>query len=425
MNKHSAPIALVALFACASAHADVTIQEQTNLNVAVIKAHSSSTKRITDDKERTESQFRCDGFMSMLCGKNDSLEIVRLDRTLTMTADTKKKTYIEKPFPTPEQRAEMEQRIKAVAEKMKSCPMPPAAQSSPTVDTSKCTMTPATTNVATPGDTATFAGHATHHAIVTMTQSCANPDTGESCDMAYSLDSWLANDDVPELATRTTFTKNYMHAMGLDDAATLATSAQLSQFLTPYKDAMKKLASDSAALKGYPLKTTFRFAIGGPKCKSAAGSSSTAGGGGGGSSGNVLSDASGAAVGAAANTTAGAGESKATEAASNAAGGGVGGAIASSAAGAFASKMIGGLFSKKKAADTPPPASTSGSSTPAAAAPAPGMVTVAEISVETTSISSSAIPADQFEMPSDYKKMAPPPEKAWTEPSCPTVDSKG
>jgi hypothetical protein len=242
--------------------------------------------------------------------------------------------------------------------------------------------------------------------------------------MAYSLDSWLANDDVPELATRTTFTKNYMHAMGLDEAATLATSAQLSQFLTPYKDAMKKLASDSAALKGYPLKTTFRFAIGGPKCKSAAGSSSTAGGGGG-SSGNVLSDASGAAVGAAANTTAGAGESKATEAASNAAGGGVGGAIASSAAGAFASKMIGGLFSKKKAADTPPPASTSGSSTPAAAAPAPGMVTVAEISVETTSISSSAIPADQFEMPSDYKKMAPPPEKAWTEPSCPTVDSKG
>ncbi len=417
------------MLACATAHADVTIQEQTNLNIAVIKAHGTSTKRITDDKERTESQFRCDGFMSMLCGKNDSLEIIRIDKTLTMTADTKKKTYLETPFPTAEQRAAMAQHLQAVMEKMKSCPAPPAAAASPNVDTSKCQMTPATTNVVTTGDTGSFAGHAAHHSIITMTQSCANPETGDTCDMAYTFDTWQANDDVPELATSKNFTKNYMHALGLDDPSSLGTPAQMSQFLAPYKDAMKKLATNSEALKGYPLKTTFKFAIGGPKCKSApSGQASGAGGAGGAgsdSSGNVLSDASGAAAGAAANTSAGAAESKTTEAAANAAGGGVGGAIASSAAGAFASKLIGGMFSKKKPADPPPPPKDSGSGGAATAAAAPGanMYTVAEITVETTAITAGSIPADQFEMPADYKKTTPPPEKAMSEPSCPTAGS--
>ena len=248
MNKSPAPIALVALLACASAQADVTIQEQTSLNVAVIKAHSNSTKRITDDKERSESDFRCEGFMSMFCGKNNgSLEIIRIDRNLTMTADTKKKTYLEKPFPTPEQVKATQERLNAVVEKMKSCPAPPAAASQPAVDTSKCTMSPPTSSVSTPGDTATFAGHAAHHTIMTMTQSCANPETGDTCDMAYSFDVWSANEDLPEMATRQTFTKNYMHAMGLDDAGIMASAAQFSQFLAPYKDAMKKMASDSQA----------------------------------------------------------------------------------------------------------------------------------------------------------------------------------
>ena len=107
MNKSLAPVACVAFFACAVAHADVTIQDQTTMNFAIIKAHGTSTNRITDDKKRTESEFSCDGFMSMLCGKNDTLEIVRLDQSVTMNGDAKKKSYTEVPFPTPEQRQAM------------------------------------------------------------------------------------------------------------------------------------------------------------------------------------------------------------------------------------------------------------------------------------------------------------------------------
>ena len=420
MNKTSALLAAVALLGCAAASADVTVQEQTTVNVAMIKAHGSSTRAITDDKERSESEFRCEGFMSMFCGKNSSLEIIRIDRGLTMTADTKKKTYLEKPFPTPEQVKAVQEHLNAVMEKMKSCPAPPAAASQPTVDTSKCTMSAPTSTVTTPGDTASFAGHAAHHTIMTMTQSCANPETGETCDMAYSFDVWSANEDLPEMATRQTFTKNYVHAMGLDEAGLMATSAQFSQFLAPYKDAMKKLSGDSSSLKGYPLKTTFRVAVGGAKCKAAAGSGGSAGGSGGsGSGGNVIADASGAAAGAAASTTAGAADAAASEAAGRAAGGGVGGAIANSAAGAFASKLIGGMFSHKKT-ESPPASQGSGSGNAAPAAPvAPGMLTIAEVTMETTSISSAPIAATQFEMPPDYKKVAPPPEKAFDEPTCP------
>src|SRR4051812_13536259 len=196
MKTSLALAACISSLACAVAHADVTVQEQTNLNFAFIKAHGSSTSRITDDKKRSESEFRCDGFMSMLCGKNDSLEIVRLDQSLTKRGDAKKKTYMETPFPTPEQRQALEQHMQAVMEKMKSCPTP-VPTNSPSVDTSKCEMTPPTMNVVNTPDAASFAGHPAHHSVLTMTQSCANKQTGDSCDMAYSFDVWLANEELP------------------------------------------------------------------------------------------------------------------------------------------------------------------------------------------------------------------------------------
>ncbi len=107
--------------------------------------------------------------------------------------------------------------MKAVMEKMKSCPTPGRRQF------------PERRHLEVSDDAAdherrqrhrhrNFAGHAAHHSILTMTQSCANKDTGDSCDMAYTFDLWLANDDLPELATPSIpSTKNYVHKLGLDD----------------------------------------------------------------------------------------------------------------------------------------------------------------------------------------------------------------
>ena len=153
MNKCLAPTVFAMLIAGATAHADVTVQDQTTMNLAMIKAHLSSTNQFTDDKKRSETEFRCDGFMSMLCGKNDSLEIIRLDQSLTKRGDAKKKTYTESPIPTPDQRKAMEEAAQAELEKMKSCPTP-APASTPAVDTSKCQLSPPTSSVTNPGDSA-------------------------------------------------------------------------------------------------------------------------------------------------------------------------------------------------------------------------------------------------------------------------------
>ncbi len=403
MYTSRATLSAVMLLAGAGAQADVSVQEQMNLEVAIIKAHGTTTRRVTSDKQRTETEFSCEGFMSMLCGHNGSLEIIRLDRAVIMSADPGKKSYVEKPLPTPEERRALEERMQAVAEKLKSCPAPAHGPAPAGVDTSKCQMSPPVVNVTKADDVANIAGHDTHHTIVAMTQSCTNPDTKDSCDMAYTFDVWTANEDLPGMADRRSFQQNYMRKLGLDDAAAAGPPAQLSQFLAPYRDALRKLGDQSGELKGYPLKTSFKVAIGGPHCAAAAKAQGDA--------------AAGASTG---------------DTASNV------GSLIGGSAGAAASKLLGGLFGKKKPAEAPAAkpadaagtASTTGTTSAgstsgaggaagAPAASAPAMTTIAQFSVVTTSIGTEAIPADQFEMPTDWKKL-PPKEQAPPEmPSCP------
>ena len=57
MNKSLVPVACVAFLACAVAHADVTIQDQTTSTSPCIKAHGTSTKRITRRQETHRVRF--------------------------------------------------------------------------------------------------------------------------------------------------------------------------------------------------------------------------------------------------------------------------------------------------------------------------------------------------------------------------------
>jgi len=67
--------------------------------------------------------------------------------------------------------------------------------------------------------------------------------------------------------------------------------------------------------------------------------------------------------------------------------------------------------------DNPADAAASGGGSGASATP--GLVTVAEFTITTNSISTESIPADQFEMPADWKKIIPE-EKGLPElPECP------
>jgi hypothetical protein len=388
------------------AHADVSVQEETSFDLSLIKAHGNSTELTSGDKRRRDSELHCEGMMSLLCRNSQSGEIIRLDKDLTWTLDPKNKEYRESHFPTAAERQAAEAQVQATLEKIKQCPATrQPASNAP--DTSKCQMSPPKIDAHLTDKHATFAGHDTRLSQLSLTQSCHNPETGDTCDFLITLDSWLTQDEIAGIADRKAFREAHMRKLGLNDPNS-GVQQQLRQFLAPYRDSLKELTARADDFKGYPLKTAFRISFGGAQCAAAKNAPpSTAGGA-------TLADAGSAAGQAAASSTAGAAGSAAGQAAGAAAGNGVAGGILGSAASAFGSKLASGLFAKKSAA--PPPAAAPA---PAPADTPPNMMQFAQVSVETTSITAAPIPAEQFDIPSGWKLVVPKARGEAKEFSCP------
>jgi hypothetical protein len=401
--------ALAASSPWGSARADVTIQEQTTIHAFVVKAHGTTTNQVSGDKQRSEVQFACDGVMSMFCGHNKTVDIVRLDRDVTWDMEPKKKRYTETPFPTPEQQRALLQHQQAVIDKLKSCPAAQPAQSS--IDTSKCELSPAVLAVTKTPDSTTLIGHTAQRTNVALTQSCKIKDSGDVCQFSYSFDVWLTQDNLPGLSDRMTFQANYQRKLGLTGVAPVG-AEQLSSMLAPYADSLRQLKAKSADFKGYPLKTTFRFAAGGVHCGLVPGSGASSS-----NAGGTLQNAGTAASDAGKSSATSAAGWGTSEAVQHATGSGLGGYVAGSAAGAFAQNMVGGLFGKKKKSD----AVADAQATPAAqqGAPDAGLTTVAEITMETTSIETAPVAAEQFEVPASWQKITPKPQVDDALPNCP------
>lgn len=340
-------LAAAAGVAAPAARADVIIQQQSSFEVAFIKAHGSSTQSTTSDKQRTDTDMHCDGFMSMLCGNTQSADIVRLDKDLRWTLDLKKQEYREAPFPTAAQRQAAELKAREMMDRMQQCPAT-HTNTAAAPDTSKCDMSPPVWDVKATDTHQSFVGHDSRLTQVALTQSCRNKDTGDTCDFVLALDTWLTQDDIAGLDQSRTFGVAYRHKLGLDDANELV-QERMRAFLAPYADSLKQLGTKTAALQGYPLKTTVRILFGGPHCASARNQSASGG------SGGTVADAGSAAGDAAASSGANAAGSAAGNAASNAVSSSAAGSVLGSAASAFSSKLVSGFFAKKKSADAPAP----------------------------------------------------------------------
>ena len=383
ITRLAAPVAGAALAAALllpqPAAADVTVQEQASIDLAIFKMHITTSEETSTDKQRRDSDARCEGFMSLLCGNQQSGEIVRVDRSLTWSLDPPKKQYRETPFPTPEQQAAARQHAQEMLAKMQQCPA--AKQSGP--DTSKCEMTPPVVDVKATDNHASVAGHDSKLTEVSLTQSCRNKETGDECNIAMYLDTWLTQDQIPGLEERKAFRQAYLQKIGRDDSNELV-QKQVRQLLAKYADSLKQLEAKSGDLKGYPLKTTVRIAYGGEHCGAAKQQGSAAG--------------SGASTPADAGSTAADAGSTAAAAAS-----GNKGSVLSSAASSLGSKLAGSLFKKKT------PAADAGGAGAAAPLP-PGMVQAASMTFETTSIAQGAVPAERFEVPAGWKQVVPPPQ---------------
>ena len=85
-----ASLAVMALVVPRTGHADVTIQQQTQYDFAIIKSHGTRTEATTLDKRRSDSEMHCEGIMKMFCGNTQSGEILRLDRNVEWALEPKK-----------------------------------------------------------------------------------------------------------------------------------------------------------------------------------------------------------------------------------------------------------------------------------------------------------------------------------------------
>jgi hypothetical protein len=382
-----------------TAMADVTETKAITLNMAIAKINSTDTERYAGDKKRTDTETRCEGFLlSMICGDIKGGEITRLDKDLAWTLEPAKKRYLEKPFPTPEQRAEAQRKVAEMMEKLKSCPTAPR-QTAP--ETSKCEMSPPKIDIKKTDETAIIVGHEARRTALTLTQTCTNKETGDACDIILGLDSWLTQDEIAGADAKRAFLQAYAKRLGLDETVQMM-KPQMQTLLAPYADAMRQASSKAGDLKGYALKTTISIAMGGEHCAAAKAHAQQ------GSSGDAVANATEAATGAAASSAAGAAGGAAGQAVGQSMGGGIGGAIAGSAAGAFGSKLVSGFFGKKPAA---PPAPTKADASTTVADQTGKPIRLVELTMETTAISSDPVSADQFNIPADWKLEQPKPQK--------------
>ena len=372
-----------ASFAAAGVRADVTIEQRTTLDVAsMIRTHGSFTTNITADKKREDTESHCEGMMSLVCGNVRGGEIVRLDRGLTWHLEPDKKRYREDVFATPEELAEMRNKMQARLDKMRSCPV---SQKQQPIDKSKCEMSPPKIDVHKTGDKMSVAGHDTQRTVATLTETCTNKDTGEVCDTVVAMDVWLTQEKLPGAGDRRTFDQAYAKKLGLVDEQG-ALRGEFAKFLAPYQSQIKQLTDKSSDLKGQPLKTSLRVMMGGQQCSTTA------------KMGSANRD----------NSAGGSSDPMANV------------AQAGKAIGSSVGNLVGGLFHKKKTGDSQTgagaasPADAAAASAPppaAAAAVAPDpyaqFVKLAAFTTETVTINTDAIPADRFEVPGDWKKDEP------------------
>jgi hypothetical protein len=243
------------------------------------------------------------------------------------------------------------------------------------VDESLCEWSAPKSDVKKAGDKTSIAGYETEHVTIVASQSCTDRKTGNVCEFSLTVDEWLAP-NFQDSAEALAYQKAYAEKLGLTASSSHEFSERAQSMFSQYKGIWGDIAGKMKDVKGYPVKSAFSLAVGGPQCKSASQQSQSA--------------ANGQPAGS--GKPAGSGQ---------AAGSGASAATPTSLSGALTGALggLGGLLGKKK--DAAPPPTPSGS-TP----PANGLVPLMTISSELVSVRYEAVGPQTFEVPPEYKKVA-------------------
>ena len=372
--------------------ADVIIGEKTSMTIGGLDIDIHSVERTSAGKQRSDSTVSCHGLLSLFCHDVEGGRIVRLDKRLEWELQPKKKLYSERPFPTPEQRAAAQREVDAAMEEMRKCPMPrpQGASQAAAPDTSHCKLSTPVLDVSRTDEHATILGHDARKTDLVLSQTCTDTRTGDVCEIDYGFETWLTQDGIPGVEERTEFMRKYLAAQGLDPKSPRLEHT-MARFMAPYAGMLAQLRGKAADLKGYPLRTTFYMAFGGPHCgkaKQAAREQQASS-----SRFSMRSLASHALAGGLSGLFHRSAAAVHADSAGGAAAGGAANAAAEPAANAAANSMTA-------------QSSSSGGSVPPA--PASGaLIRVVSLTTETTSIDTSSIPPEEFEIPAGWELEQP------------------
>ena len=370
-------VAATSILTTSVAYADVTVENRvavTGVGLMSAGNMSGTTKTtISGERSRTDSDIQLQSRIVRMLAHGSvgpTAEIVRLDADKIDRLDLNKKQYTEQTFE--EMRARLQQVLDKAQEKDKDSKDPGSQEGQKPMDDSKCEWLDPKVDVRRSGEKATYAGYAAERLTITASQPCKDKETGAICEVALSLDEWLA----PSLSANTEaekFQRAYVQKMGLDLTSGhggIGGSGDINQraqaMFGRYQGIWSQISAKTKDLKGYPVKTTFAFAFGGEKCKNAQ---------------QPPQQSSDNSTSATPSTP-----------------GGLAGQVAG---------KLGSMFHRKKD-DSQAAAATTDPAAPAAAPALPdGLVPLITMNSELMSISTAGVSADLFEVPADFKKTEP------------------
>ena len=352
-------------FITSVALADVTVENR----IAVIGTGlmsagnmSGTTKTtISGERSRSDSDIQLQSKVVRMFAHGavgPTAEIVRLDADKIDHLDLNKKQYTEQTF------EEMRARLQKALDKTQDNQNQGGQDAQKPMDDSKCEWLDPKVDVRRSGEKATYGGFEAERLTITASQPCKDKETGAICEVALSLDEWLAP-GFSANAEADKFHRAYAQKMGLD----LSTgrgglgggdiNQRAQSMFGRYQGIWSEIAAKTKDVKGYPVKTSFAFAFGGTQCKNAP-------------SQQQQSDSSSDST----PTTPG------------------------GLAGAMAGKL-GSMFHKKKDDSQ----ATADPSAPTAAPALPdGLIPLITMTSELVSVSTAGVSADVFEVPADFKK---------------------
>jgi len=369
------------------ASADVTTQQRISIDgiggLKIANMSGTTTTIISGERSRTETTMQLESKILRMFARGAGgphVDIVRLDLDKIDHLDVAKKEYTEMTFA--QLREQMQQAMSQAGSAQRQEEPKPTS-----IDESQCEWSDPKADVKRTGETATVAGYDAERLTITASQACKDKQSGQVCEFVLSLDEWLAPKFTAS-AEAQKYTRAYAQKMGLGTATTSRDIAERAQSMFGrYKGIWTEVASKTKDMKGYPVKTTFAFAVGGPQCKNSQQSDSST---------KTSSDKT---------TSSDNTQSQPTNPA---------------AVAAQIGDKISGLFHKKS--DNPPPADasagastgTSGASAstaPAASAAPPmppmpeGMIPVITMGSELVSVSTATVDPGVFEIPAGFKKV--------------------